>query len=114
MRFTGFFVLAAAAALAGCNAPRQTQPVVDPTGPATRTTTPSDFEMPEGSGCSGAISRYRAVMENDLSMGHVNQSVYNQIQGEISEAASACAAGQDAKAVSLVRASKSRHGYPGG
>lgn len=45
-------------------------------------------------------------------MGHVNQGVYNQIQQEISEAESACAAGQDARAQSLLHASKARHGYP--
>jgi hypothetical protein len=115
MRFIG--ILAAAVALAGCNAPRQTQPVVDPIGPAARTAAPEAAQLPqlpEGAGCSGAVSRYRAVIENDLSMGHVNKGVYSQIQTEISEAASACAAGQDAKALSLVRASKSRHGYPGG
>lgn len=102
----------AAVALAACNAHRQTQPVIDPPGPPRPT--PSALDLPEGAGCSGAISRYRSVMENDLSMGHVNQSVYGQIQGEISQAAAACAAGQDAKAISLVRASKARHGYPGG
>ncbi|GLI91466.1 hypothetical protein [Methylocystis echinoides] len=103
----------AGAALSGCNAPRQTGPVIDPTGPQ-RPAPASQQPLPEGAGCSAAIARYRSVMENDLSMGHVNQSVYGQIQGEISEAASACAAGQDAKATSLVRASKARHGYPGG
>jgi hypothetical protein len=46
-------------------------------------------------------------------MGHVNQSVHAQISNEIAEAASACAAGQDGRAQSLLRASKSRHGYPG-
>ncbi|PPD41388.1 MAG: hypothetical protein CTY15_13590 [Methylocystis sp.] len=112
MRSTLLFALAAAALLAGCNANRQPQPVIDPVGPPRQTVTPS--ALPEGSGCSGAVSRYRAVMENDLSMGHVNRSVYEQIQGEISEAASACSAGQDARAISLVRASKARHGYPGG
>jgi hypothetical protein len=112
MRFTPFLAaILTAAALAGCNANRQPQPIVDPAGPRPA---PSNLQLPEGSGCTGAVNRYRAVMENDLSMGHVNQSVYNQIQGEISEAASACAAGQDAKAASLLRASKSRHGYPGG
>lgn len=109
MRLSGIFVLAAAAALSACNAPRQTQPVVDPVGPA-----PSGVQLPEGAGCSGAVNRYRSVIENDLSMGHVNQSVYSQIQGEISDAAAACSAGQDARAISLVRASKARHGYPGG
>jgi hypothetical protein len=113
MRFTGFLAAGlAAAALAGCNANRQPQPVIDPIGP--QRPAPPTVQLPEGSGCAGAIGRYRAVMENDLSMGHVNQSVYNQIQGEISEAASACAAGQDARAIGLVRASKARHGYPGG
>lgn len=101
----------AALALAGCNAGRAPQAAA--VAPATRTVTPGDFQLPEGSGCAGAISRYRAVIDNDLAMGHVNRSVADQIQGEISEAASACSAGQDARAVSLVRASKSRHGYPG-
>lgn len=112
MRLSGLIALAAATALTACNANRQPQPVVDPVGPARPA--PSNLQLPEGSGCSGAVNRYKAVIENDLSMGHVNQGVYSQIQGEISEAASACAAGQDAKAISLVRASKARHGYPGG
>ncbi len=114
MRLSAFLAAGlSAAALAGCNAARQPQPVIDPPSPARQNVTPSAL-MPEGAGCSGAVSRYKAVMENDLAMGHVNQGVYNQIQGEISEAAAACSAGQDAKAVSLVRASKARHGYPGG
>lgn len=112
MRFAPFFVAGVAIMVAACNANRQTQPVIDPVGPA-RPETPSTA-LPEGAGCSAAVSRYKSVIENDLSMGHVNQGVYNQIQGEISEAASACSAGQDAKAISLVRASKARHGYPGG
>jgi len=112
MRLSGFIALAAMAALSACNANRQPQPVVDPVGPPRPA--PSSAQLPEGAGCSGAVNRYKAVIENDLSMGHVNQSVYSQIQSEISEAASACAAGQDARAISLVRASKARHGYPGG
>ena len=52
-------------------------------------------------------------MDNDLAMGHVNQGVYNQIQNEIGEAESACSAGQEARALTLVHASKARHGYPG-
>ena len=109
MRLLPYLALAAPLALVGCNAPRQTGPVVDPTGPAQREAAIS----PAGVGCGAAIARYRSVIENDLKMGHVNQSVYGQIQGEIGEAETACAAGQDSRAVSLVRASKSRHGYPG-
>jgi hypothetical protein len=63
-------------------------------------------------GCAGAVARYRAVQENDLSMGHVAKSVYAQIKREIDEAEKVCAAGQDAKALSMIRASEARHGYP--
>lgn len=112
--FAFFFFGLAAAGLAGCNAARTPQ-VASQAAPAAaaRGVTPPDFQAPDGSGCSGAVARYRAVMENDLAMGHVNQSVYAQIQSEISDASAACSAGQDGRALSLLRASKSRHGYPG-
>jgi hypothetical protein len=59
------------------------------------------------------VARYRSVVDNDLAMGHVNTGVHAQISNEIAEAASACSSGQDGRALSLLRASKSRHGYPG-
>jgi len=95
--------LALAALAAGCNspAPPPPPPVAAPAAP-----------LPEGSGCAAAIARYRAIQQNDLDMGHVNKSVYAQIQKEIAEAQSACAYGEEAKAQSLLRASKARHGYP--
>jgi hypothetical protein len=79
--------------------------------PASTSVTPSAFRMPEGSGCKGEIDRYRAVMSNDLSMGHVNQSVYNRVDREIGQAEAACAAGRDADAVRMINTTKSRHGY---
>ncbi len=100
------------AALSACNSSRPPEPAPIAQGPASRSVTPPDFKLPEGSGCGGAIARYRAIMENDLSMGHVNKSVYGQIQEEIGEAETACSGGQDARALSLLRASKARHGYP--
>jgi hypothetical protein len=102
----------AGAALAACNAPRQTQPVIDPPGPPRPG--PAALSLPDGASCSGPISRYNSVIENDLSMGHVDRSVYGRIQSEIAEAAAACAAGEEGKAAALLRASKARHGYPGG
>ena len=45
--------------------------------------TPSSFRLPEGAGCSGDIARWQAIQSNDLQTGHVNQTVYDQIQGEI-------------------------------
>jgi len=91
--------------LAACN---QT---ASPPVPASASVTPSGFRMPEGSGCKGEIDRYRAVMSNDLAMGHVSQSVYSQVDREIGQAEAVCAGGRDAEAVRMVNASKSRHGY---
>jgi hypothetical protein len=102
------FVLVVAAALAGCNT---SAPPPRP-GPGSVVVTPSDFHMPEGGGCAGAIARYRAVQDNDLSMGHVVPSVYNQIKREIAAAESVCAAGHDAQAKAMIAASEQRHGYP--
>ena len=65
-----------------------------------------------GGGCADVAARYRAVQDNDLAMGHVNKSVYAQIQKEIEAAEKVCAAGQDSKAISMIRASQARHGYP--
>ena len=45
-------------------------------------------------------------------MGHVAQSVYNQIKREIGSAEGACATGHDAEAKAMIVASKTRHGYP--
>ena len=74
--------------------------------------TPPSFQMPGGWGCAGEIARYRAVQENDLSMGHVARSVYAQIKREIDAAEKVCGAGQDAKATQMIHASEARHGYP--
>lgn len=107
-----FALLLAALTCAGCNAARQ--PQIVPPGPAG----PPPARMgealpPDAPGCAGAVARYRSVIDNDLAMGHVNKSVHAQISNEIGEAASACSSGQDGRALSLLRASKSRHGYPG-
>ena len=106
MRRNAAFLTAAlllAAFAAGCNSPTPPPPppIAAPAAP-----------LPEGTGCAASIARYRAVQENDLAMGHVNKSVYAQIQKEIADAQSACALGDEAKAQSLLRASKARHGYP--
>ena len=76
-------VIAASAALvlAACNTP--TPQASAPPAPASVAVTPSNFQLPEGSDCKAAIARNRAVQDNDLSMGHVAQSVYNQIKREI-------------------------------
>ncbi len=101
-------------ALAACNQTGPESPVAQPQAPQSASlVTPAGFRLPEGSGCSGDIARFRAVQENDLATGHVNRRVYDQIRGELDQAAAACAAGNDAGARAQVSAIKRRHGYPG-
>ncbi len=107
------FAAFAALALAACNAPAP-QPSAPPPKPGTVDYTPANFALPEGSDCKAVIARYRAVQDNDLSMGHVAQPVYNQIKREIAAAETACAAGRDAEAKAMVATSERRHGYPTG
>lgn len=98
---------------AGCNTTSEAPPAAPVAAAATSPVTPAGFKLPEGSGCSGDIARWQAIQDNDRATGHVTESVYTQIKGEIAQAASACQAGKDAEARALVRASRARHGYPG-
>lgn len=104
-------VLFAGLVTAGCNA--SSPPPAANVAAAPSPATPASFKLPEGAGCSGDVARWRAIQENDRAIGHVNEKVYAQIQGEIAQAAAACQSGKDAEARALVRASKARHGYPG-
>jgi hypothetical protein len=101
----------AALVLAAC-AETGSAPQAAPPAPATTDVTPDNFSMPTGEGCAGDVARYRAIMDNDLSMGHVAKSVYNQIEKEIAEADAQCAAGHEAQARATIVASRKRHGYP--
>ena len=99
-----------AAPLAGCNSPAPTPQAAAPA--ASIRVTPPGFQLPAGSGCAGEIARYRAIQDNDLAMGHVAQSIYDQIHAEIGAAEATCAAGRDAQARAMILASRQRHGYP--
>lgn len=103
--------------LAGCNAnaPQPSAsfaPSVSSDRLAASGVSAPGFKLPDGTGCSGAVARWRALQDNDLHTGHVTQAVYDRIKGEIDAAEAACAAGHDAQAQSMVRASRLRHGYP--
>ena len=101
----------AALCLAGCN-PAGPPTAAAPAAPGSLAVAPSNFQMPQGGGCAGDIARYRAVQDDDLAMGQIAQSVYDQVRKEIAEAAHACSAGRDAEARAMVLASRKRHGYP--
>lgn len=109
---SAFLAALVAATLAGCNASAPPPQSASAPTPGSLLVAPSDFKMPEGSGCAGEVARYRAVQDDDLAMGQIAQSVYNQIHEEIAAAAQACAAGRDAEARAMILASRKRHGYP--
>ncbi|MFO1116364.1 MAG: hypothetical protein U1E28_11810 [Beijerinckiaceae bacterium] len=100
---------AGALALAGCNSSAPPPQAAMPQARAGLT----PAALPQGAGCTNEIARYRAVIDNDHSTGNVGDNVWKQIEGEIASASAACAAGKDGEALALLRASKSRHGYPG-
>ena len=104
-------IAAAALAFAACDSAATAQQAAAP-APGSIAVTPPNFRMPQGEGCAADIARYRAVQDNDLAMGHVARSVYNQIKKEIAVAEAQCAAGRDAEALATLRASRVRHGYP--
>jgi hypothetical protein len=62
-------------------------------------------------GCNESLERYQAVVGDDHRTGNVNESVYVQIERELSRATAACAAGQEGEALSLIHTSEVRHGY---
>ncbi len=96
-------------ALAACTQTAATPPAPPPgTVPGV---TPNTFRMPEGAGCAGDIAQFRAVLKNDVDTGNVGQSVYNRANADLGRADSACAAGRDGEARSVVASTKSRFGY---
>lgn len=104
------FAVLAALGLAGRNA--AVSPASAPPLPSSVAVTPQNFQLPEGSDCHFVIERYRAIQSNDLSMGHVVPSIYDQIKREIDSAEKVCSVGRDAEAKAMVAASERRHGYP--
>ena len=101
----------AALTLAGCNSAGMA-PAAPPPAPGSLVVAPSNFQMPQGTGCAADVARYRAVQDDDLAMGQIKRSVYDQIHGEIAAAAQACSEGHDEEARGMILASRKRHGYP--
>ncbi|RFB75068.1 hypothetical protein [Methylovirgula sp. 4M-Z18] len=110
---TRFYLIALSAlTLTACNATAPEQQTPSAAAYASRSVTDPHFKLPEGAGCTGDIARYQAVMDNDYTTGNVGQGVYKQINGEIAQARTACASGNDTGARAMIAASKKRHGYP--
>lgn len=95
--------LAAAALLGGCN-PGASGPPAAAVAAAPATGGPA--------GCSGEVSRLRAVIGNDVSVGHLSQAVYTRASADLDRAAQVCASGREAESRSLLAAARTRYGYP--
>jgi hypothetical protein len=63
------------------------------------------------SGCAGAIAQFRAVIDNDVKVGHLNKSVHNRIVPDLVRVEATCRAGRDAEATRALTALKGRYGY---
>lgn len=107
-----FFAAALGISLAAC------QTAAPPPAPspeqAAAGVTPSTFHMPTGSGCAGEVDRFQAVMDNDLQTGHTTKGVHTRVSAEIDTARKSCAAGNQAGAISQIRATRAKFGYPAG
>lgn len=105
----GFLALS----LAACNQTSTTpQPAPVPNSSSVPGVTSAGFRLPDGAGCSGEVARFRAIMTNDLETGHTTKPVFDRVNAEIDQAASACAGGRDGDATRMVRATRTKFGYP--
>ncbi|MGO9133997.1 MAG: hypothetical protein ACLP8A_08120 [Methylovirgula sp.] len=96
--------------LSGCN---QGTPVASVPAPQpAEAAAPAAFaDLPADAPCTEKIQRFQAVLADDRTTGNVEKPVYDQIETELSKAASACSAGRGREALGLVKASEERHGY---
>jgi hypothetical protein len=108
--FQLIFSVGAAIALCACNATSNGS-APPPLAAAPASAKPDWPPLPEGAKCAGDLKSYQSVLSADVGTGNLNQTVYDQVQTELGKAAQACAAGRDAEAESLIRATKQRHGY---
>lgn len=110
-----FALVVAAAGLAGCDSnvsPAASEP--PPSFDASQSAAPSGPPLPPGAPCTAEIDKWQTLISRDSRVGMVDQSVHDEVEGEITTAEQACAAGHDAAARRLVKASRTRHGYPPG
>lgn len=112
-RLLPLLALGCGLALSACQTPSGGTPPAPPPEQAATGVTPNTFRMPTGSGCSGEVERFQAVIDNDLATGHTTKGVHSRVSAEIATARSTCAAGNEAGAIGQIRATKARFGYPG-
>ncbi len=126
-RGRGLFLAAALAALAlsGCNTAGQSNPVgsMEPgpsvasaASPASAASAEAVVAAPQvpATNCGRAIDEFAGLLSRDLENGMVARSVHDAAMTDLEVAASACRAGSQDQALSALRATRIRHGYPAG
>ncbi|KRE04562.1 hypothetical protein ASE61_06400 [Bosea sp. Root670] len=103
----------AALLLSACQTPSGGPPPAPSPSQAAPGVTPNTFRMPSGTGCSGEVERFQAVIDNDFNTGHTTKGVHDRVSSEIARARTTCSGGNDAGAIGQIRATKAKFGYPG-
>lgn len=108
-----FMTAALGLALAGCQTQMAAAPPAPPPEQAAPGVTPSTFHMPTGSGCSGEIARFQAVLDNDVAIGHTTKPVHDRATADLDRARATCSTGGEGPALAQLHAVKTKFGYPG-
>lgn len=100
--------------LAGCNTPGQPETVAaGTTGGEAEIAAIAAPQTPDTT-CGRAIDDFAGLLSRDLANGMVAQRVHDEAMSDLEVAASACRAGSQDQALSALRATRIRHGYPAG
>ncbi|KPQ09466.1 MAG: hypothetical protein HLUCCO17_14735 [Saliniramus fredricksonii] len=100
--------------LAGCNTPGQPESVAaSMTGGEAEIVAVAAPQTPD-TACGRAIDDFAGLLSRDLANGMVAQRVHDEAMSDLEVAASACRAGSQDQALSALRATRIRHGYPAG
>lgn len=104
----------AALLLAGCNTAGQPEPLDTRTMRGEAEITAVAAPQTPDTSCGRAIDEFAGLLSRDLANGMVAQRVHDEAMTDLEVAASACRAGSQQQALSALRATRIRHGYPAG
>lgn len=100
--------------LAGCNTPGTMQADSVAEAPAASAMAAAAAPQTPDTRCGRAIDDFAGLLARDLESGMVARSVHDAAMADLEVAAGACRAGSQDQALSALRATRIRHGYPAG
>lgn len=99
-------IVTVALMLAGCVMVAQT-----PDGSVGVTAGAFNYHFSGPPGCTGALTQFKSVIDNDVMVGHLNKRVHERAVAELDGPKATCAAGREADAMRQLAAVRSRYGY---